>query len=251
MKLIRCRRSFRQDLCDVIGVPRPDATLDDDSRNDYVYERSVTFHHEAGTTSTGRIDLYKRDCFVLEAKQGTGTAALEQTVFTLAPPEPDGNGQKKKGTARRGTARWDDAMVRAHGQAIGYARALPKDHGYPPFVIVVDVGHTIDLYVDFARSGRFWSHFPDAHAFRIKLEDLRDEKIRARLRTVWIDPLSLDPSRYAAAVTRELAGKLADLAKSLEVAGHLAEAVAQFLMRCLFTLFAEDIGLLSQDAFLH
>jgi hypothetical protein len=67
--------SFLNDLCDIIGVPHPDATREDDALNDYVYERAVTFHHDAGTTSTGRIDLYKRDCFVLEAKQGAGTVA--------------------------------------------------------------------------------------------------------------------------------------------------------------------------------
>ena len=37
-------------------------------QNAYVFERNVTFHHPDGSTSTGRIDLYKRGCYVLEAK---------------------------------------------------------------------------------------------------------------------------------------------------------------------------------------
>ena len=61
---------FLSELCDVLDVPRPDPTKPDDTENAYVFERSVTFHHPDGTTSTGRIDLYKHGCFVLEAKQG-------------------------------------------------------------------------------------------------------------------------------------------------------------------------------------
>ena len=61
---------FLSELCDVIGVPHPDPATPDTSENEYVFERSVTFHHGDGTSSIGRIDLYKRGCFVLEAKQG-------------------------------------------------------------------------------------------------------------------------------------------------------------------------------------
>ncbi|HEY9249411.1 MAG TPA: type IIL restriction-modification enzyme MmeI, partial [Rariglobus sp.] len=60
---------FLSELCDLLGVPRPDPAGPDTETNAYVFERAVTFHHRGSTkTSTGRIDLYKRDCFVLEAK---------------------------------------------------------------------------------------------------------------------------------------------------------------------------------------
>ena len=61
--------------------------------------------------------------------------------------------------------------------------------------------------------------------------------------------LSLDPAQAAARVTREIAARLAELAKSLERAGHPAQPVAQFLMRCLFTMFAEDVRLLPPNSF--
>ena len=61
---------FLSELCDLLGVARPEPTKPDDTDNAYVFERCVTFHHPDGTTSTGRIDLYKRASFVLEAKQG-------------------------------------------------------------------------------------------------------------------------------------------------------------------------------------
>ena len=41
-------------------------------------------------------------------------------------------------------------------------RALPKDEGWPPFLIVVDVGHSIELFADFTRSGRTYLPFSGA-----------------------------------------------------------------------------------------
>jgi hypothetical protein len=232
---------FLSELCDLLGVPRPEPTRPDDAENAYVFERAVTFQNGDGTTSTGRIDLYKRGGFVLEAKQGS--------------ERPEGQGglalprRTRRGTAVRGTAGWDEAMLAARGQAEQYVRALPASEPNPPFLIVVDVGHTIELFADFTRQGRTYVPFPDARTHRIKLRDLADDAIRERLRWVWTDPLALDPSRRAAKVTRDVAARLARLAQSLERSGHTPEATAHFLMRCLFTLFAEDAGLLPKEGF--
>ena len=115
---------FLCELCDLLGVPRPDPAGPDDALNAYVFERAVTFQNGDGTTSTGRIDLYKRDCFVLEAKQGS-----DQQV-PGAPPLSHGEAVRfRRGTAVRGTKGWDDAMVRARGQAEAYAKALPAMAG--------------------------------------------------------------------------------------------------------------------------
>jgi hypothetical protein len=62
---------FLSELCDYLDVPRPDPAVSDDGENRYVFERPVTFRHASGSTSVGFIDLYKRGCFVLEAKQGS------------------------------------------------------------------------------------------------------------------------------------------------------------------------------------
>jgi hypothetical protein len=43
---------------------------------------------------------------------------------------------------------------------------------------------------------------------------------------IWLDPMSLDPSRRAAKVTREVADRLARLARSLEQSAHAPEVVA-------------------------
>ena len=213
---------FLTELCELLGLPRPDPAGDDTRDNAYVFERRVVMRQPDGSANNGFIDLYRRGAFVLEAKQ-TGRAL-------------DSSG-------------WDKAMLRAHNQADHYARALPADEGRPPFILVTDVGRTIELYAEFSRSGATYTPYPDPRSHRIRLEDLRRDDIRQRLRDVWLDPLALDPARRSARVTREIADRLASLARSLEAAGHAPQQVAGFLMRALFTMFAEDVGLLPPRAF--
>ena len=239
---------FLSELCDVLDVPRPDPTTPDDAANAYVFEKCVPLP----SGSPGRIDLYRRGCFVLEAKQGSDTAAnLAAQEAISAEGQARARG-RKKGTAARGTAAWDTAMEKARQQAQRYARNLPneelKEGGRPPFLIVVDVGESLTLYSEFTRTGGNYIPFPDPLAARISLANLADAGQRDVLRAAWLDPMSLDPSRRAARVTRDIADRLARLAKALEK-DHPADAVAHFLMRCLFTMFAEDVGLLPAGSF--
>jgi hypothetical protein len=231
-----CSLSFR--TLRLPGGPRPSPSVADNTQNDYVFERPVTFRHLTGLSSTGFIDLYKRGCFVLEAKQGS--VAPEPSLLFEMP--------RRRGTAVRGTVGWDQAMLRARNQAEQYAKALPTSDGWPPFLIVVDVGFSIELFADFSGTGKAYVPFPDSLTHRIRLEDLETPAIRGRLRTIWLDPFALDPSRISARVTRDVAQYLANLARSLEQ-DHPAESVTPFLMRCIFTFFAEDIHLLPRDSF--
>ncbi len=213
---------FLTELCALLNLPAPEPARGAAGEDAYCFERRVRFEHGDGTQSHGFIDLYRRACYVLECKQ-TGL-------------ELDTRG-------------WDKAMLRALGQAVQYVRALPAAEGRPPFVVVVDVGRSIELYSEFSRSGGAYLPYPDPRSHRIRLTDLHDPAIRARLRALWLDPLTLDPSRRAARVTRDIAARLARLAVSLEAAGHPPEVGAAFLIRCLFTLFAEDVGLIKTDGF--
>jgi len=58
--------------------------------------------------------------------------------------EPDRPGTRTAGRA------WDVLMRNARSQAEGYARSLPVDHGWPPFILVCDVGHVLEVYADFS-----------------------------------------------------------------------------------------------------
>ena len=226
-------QTFINELCALLGVETPHP-----KQLDYMFERPVTFSHGDGSTSAGRIDCYKRGHFVLEAK------AL------------------RVGTHTKG---FDDGLLRARSQGEGYARALPATEGRPPFVLVVDVGTVIEVYAEFSKSGATYTPYPDPQSHRIALADLARPEILERLTRIWTDPDSLDPARISAQVTREVASLLARLAKSLEEsqaksASNTAEAndskshdasesVANYLTRCLFSMFAEDVELLPKGAF--
>jgi len=234
---------FVSELCEVLGVDRPDPARPDTRANDYVFERHVE-RPLSDEGQYGKIDLYKKGCFVLEAKQGSDTPE-ETEGERLGVHEP----KRKWGTARRGTKGWEEAMRSAKNQARRYARALPDEDGWPPFLIVTDVGYCFDLYADFARQGKNYVPYPNQEAYRIRFEDLADPDVRNRLRRLWEEPLSLDPTRKTTAVTRELAENLGRVASSLEEDGHDSGRVSGFLMRCLFTMFAEDVELLPPRSF--
>lgn len=110
---------FLIELCDLLGIGHPDAAGRIGAKDDFVFEKDVRIPDEGGTSSIGRIDLYKKGCFILEAKQGSTSAG------------------KKIGTAKRKTSGWYMAMEEAFGQALKYAK-----HGDepPPFLIICDIG---------------------------------------------------------------------------------------------------------------
>jgi hypothetical protein len=191
----------------------------------YVFEKDAILVHAGKPSTVGKIDLYRHQKFILEAKQGSDA------------------GSKKHGTAKRGTAAWAVAMKDAYGQALQYARTLDEP---PPFLIATDIGYCFDLYAVFDGSLDY-RPFPSAQSNRIFLSDLA--KHLDLFRKVWTEPGSLDPSKVSARVTRDVAARLAELAKSLEKSGHAPDAVATFLMRCLFTMFSEDVQLLSDKLF--
>jgi len=223
---------FVIELCALLEVDKPHPTPE----QDYMFERPVTFLHGDGSSSAGRVDCYKRGQFVLEAKK---QKALTHT----------------KG--------FDDGLLRARSQGENYARALPAAEGRPPFVLVVDVGTVIEVYAEFSQSGGTYTPFPDPRSHRIKLADLAKPEVRALLRKIWTAPQALNPARISAAVTRDVAALLAELAVSLEgktykpnmpvapvdKAQAAPEIVAAYLTRCLFCMFAEDVELLPKGAF--
>jgi hypothetical protein len=218
-------QSFVSQLCDLLGVAVPHPTFD----QSYMFERPVTFTHGDGSISAGRIDCYKRGHFCLESKK------------------------LRAGSHTKG---FDDGLLRARSQAENYARALPASEGRPPFVLVVDVGTVIEVYAEFSKSGGTYTPFPDPRSHRIKLTDLALPAVRERLRQIWLAPDSLNPALISAKVTREVADLLARLAKSIETGAVAetgpvaAEIVASYLTRCLFSMFAEDVGLLPNGAFI-
>ncbi|MEM1040352.1 MAG: DNA methyltransferase [Pseudomonadota bacterium] len=236
---------FLQELCGIIDVETPEPAGTDTENNAYVFERAVTFREGGDRTGHGRIDLYKKGCFVLEAKQSRwkdGKKAIpgQADIFSA---ETDAK------AASRADRKWDVLMMNARRQAEDYAKALPAADGWPPFILVCDVGFCIEVYSDFTGQGKNYRQFPDRRNFRIFLDDLRKPEVRAQLKAIWEEPKSLDPTAKAVKASREIAKRLAEVSKSLEAKKHDPEEVAAFLMRCLFTMFAEDMELLPKSSF--
>jgi hypothetical protein len=234
--------AFLIELCTVLGVAAPEPATG--SLGPYRFERAVTHYQDDGTTKPRFIDLYKSRCFVLEAKQGSNQHR-QGNLF--------GNEVEHR-TNVRGRPGWSSHMLKAKGQAEAYARDLPAEEGWPPFLIVCDVGFCLDLYADFTGTGKHYHQFPDRDGFRLYLSDLRNIAVRKILRAVWKDPLSLDPGRKRDHVTRDIAKLLARMVRSLEGTKQSRRYdpadVAIFLMRCIFSMFAQSIGLLpKRDTF--
>ncbi len=234
-------QSFLNEFSDLLDVPRPSSPRAHVPDNTYTFEKSVTLvHPKTGKKSFGRIDLYKQGHFIWESKQGSHKKAADE------------DGARRKGTAIRETKSWDKAMLDAKVQGERYARSLAPEEGKPPFLIVSDIGYSIEVYADFRGTG-VYTPYPSAKANRFTLEDLRNPQVLAMFKRIWTKPFVLDNSRATAKVTKELAIQLADLATALEeTVEHKTygeDAVSLFIMRCIFTMFAEDVGLVEYNAF--
>ncbi|HYW13460.1 MAG TPA: type IIL restriction-modification enzyme MmeI, partial [Longimicrobium sp.] len=203
-------QSYVTELCEALGVSRPRPR-----GSGYEFEYPVTTtDRRTGKDTTNWIDLYRQDAFILEAKHTVAAEAGE-----------------------------DRAMGRAYGQAKGYAGDVA--HGPPPYLMVMNVGRTLLVW------DRWSGNYGGLNAARrIDLRTLwqRPDDIEF-LRAVWENPASLNPAIRGRAVTREVAERLAKLSASLEGRGMDGERVARFLMRAMFTMFAEDVGLLQGKPF--
>lgn len=175
-------------LCEALELPPPDFARERDCENHYVFEKSVSFGSLNGRSRTGRIDLYKRGCFVLESKQSALTRGDLAGQAETAPMGATIRRNRRSGAVRRGTGAWRRAMTAARMQAEHYARALPEP---PPFLIIVDVGYVMEIYADFSGRGSNYAPFPHPGGHHIAIDDLRRPQIQERLRALWTNPHSL------------------------------------------------------------
>ena len=141
----------------------------------YQFELTIKVITRDGTEVPNFLDCYRRDFFAIEAKD----------------EEPG-----------RST---DLLLRRAFGQVRNYVTYAPG--GMPPFVMVMDVARSLIVW------DRWDGNYGDWQAGRrIDLTRRHENENNARfLRTIWTDPESLNPRARAQAVTKEVAGHLANL----------------------------------------
>ena len=124
----------------------------------------------------------------------------------------------------------------AFNQLRQYALALEN----PPLLIVSDMAR-------FRVRTNWTNSVSETHEFT--LDDHADAAIRDKLKWAVSDPERLRPGESRQALTERAASTFAELAQSLRARGHDPQAVAHFVNRLVFCMFAEDVGLLPSNLF--
>jgi type II restriction/modification system DNA methylase subunit YeeA len=198
-----------RDLCEVLDVPHPTQT--DEIGANYTYEKSVA---KAGTGEQGFADVWKRGFFAWEYKSKGGD------------------------------------LKKAYKQLNEYHEALDN----PPLLVVCDFVH-FEVHTKF-------ENLP-TRVFAFTLDDLLHDKDTATcalpplevLRYVFGDFNQLRPGVASVRVTKAAASDFLRLAQRLELDKAAApdrpskEQIAHFLMRLVFCLFADSVGLLPNHTF--
>ena len=235
---------FILDLCRVLDLPVPDVSAPGAK---YCFEYSVQTVNSDGSDATDEIDLYRMGHFILEGKQtsesvrkGAGAASKgSKETIASAPQLP-----LPRATGAEVMTAYDKAVSKAFGQALRYAKDLALREEFVPFLIVCDVGMGFYIWNRFSGDyGRYVSHKA------IALEELTRADVQDYLRAVWTAPWSLYPGAATAAVTREIAEGLGELKHQLADIEPDPKRIVLFLMRVVFTFFAESIGLLPGGLF--
>jgi hypothetical protein len=188
----------------------PHPTEEDIVGTDYTFEKRVT---KVGG-GRGYVDVWKRDAFAFEYK------------------------------------RPDEDLNKAYKQLIQYH----EDLGNPPLLIVCD-------HKQFEVHTKFESQ--RSRVYKFDLEELRKNQPiptsavlpQDVLRYVFGDRNKLRPEAVTERVTRDAATDLLKLAQQLELeraaspTPHTKEEIAHFLIRIVFCLFADSIGLIPNNVF--
>lgn len=122
-------------------------------------------------------------------------------------------------------------LEKAFDQLLRYSIALES----PPLLIVSDM-ERIRIHTNWTNTVQ--------QVHEIALEDLADAAKRDLLRACFEDPERLRPAKTRQMLTEEAAREFAALAQRLRDRGNEAHAVAHFVNRLVFCMFAEDVGLL-------
>ena len=117
-----------------------------------------------------------------------------------------------------------------------YALALEN----PPLLIVSDLRR-------FRIRTNWTNSVSQTHEF--DLDDLADHATRARLKWAFSDPERLRPGVTRQALTERAAAAFASVAQALRGRGHDPQAVAHFINRLVFCMFADDVDLLPAQMF--
>jgi len=127
-------------------------------------------------------------------------------------------------------------LDKAYQQLLQYRESLQN----PPLLVVSDMEQIV-IHTNFTNTVK--------RVETLTLDDLLRPEGMATLKVIFYEPEKLRAVKTTDQVTREAAGEFAKLADLLRGYGEDPHRAAHFLIRLLFCLFAEDIGLLPKDIF--
>lgn len=127
-------------------------------------------------------------------------------------------------------------LVKAYDQLQLYRESLEN----PPLLIVSDLS-VIEVHSNFTNTPK--------RVERFTLDDLLKPERRELLSCIFIRPEAFKAEVTTEEVTRDAAKEFATLADRLRARGVPATEAAHFLIRLLFCLFSEDVGLLPANLF--
>ena len=127
-------------------------------------------------------------------------------------------------------------LDKAYAQILLYREALEN----PPLLAVCDLDRIV-IHTNFTATAK--------KVYDIPLAELPEPRNLEILRNLFHDPEKLRPGATSRAITEEAAARLGVLANSMRSRGLDPAAVARFVDRLVFCLFAEDVGLLPPELF--
>lgn len=164
----------------------------------------------------------------------------EEFAFEMGATKATG-GQGWADVAKLGYFAWEykgkhGNLEKAYVQLLRYRDSLQN----PPLLIVSDI-NTIIIRTNYTNY--------KTQVYTLTLDDLATPHGIQILHDVFYEPEKLRPRETLQAVTEKAASEFSQLAINLRKYGDDPQQVAHFLIRILFCLFAQDIGLLPQGLF--
>ena len=129
-------------------------------------------------------------------------------------------------------------LIAAYQQLLLYREDLEN----PPLLVVSDMDR-FEVHTNFTGTAK------QVHAFN--LAGLAQPRNLDVLRKVFFDPEALRPEVTTVHITEEAADRFGELADGMRLRGVEAHPAAHFLMKLMFCMFGEDIGLLPEGLFSH
>ena len=236
---------FLSELCDVIGVPHPDPATPDRGANAYVFEREVTFRHGDGHQRPGLDRPLQTRLLRPRGQAGRrgpargGAAVRGRTRAETQAP------QRRRPPRHRRLGRRPCSAPAARPSST--SAPCPPTRDARPSSSSCDVGHSHRTLRRVLLHRRHLHPLPRPRQ-PPHLPAPTSSARRSATACASLDRAPRRSTRPAAAPgspARSPTGSPGSPV-SLEQAGHDPQAVAGFLMRCLFTMFAEDVGLLPE-----